>query len=126
MSEKVSRRGFFSQVALGAVAAGLVGAVGYEAHILLRRRSTDEMYGAYPDANLLSLPQVVNPAAEKPNVIVILCDDLGYADLGCYGSTAIKTPNIDALAKTGAKLAQFYVQPMCTPTRAARVCCAST
>ena len=57
--------------------------------------------------------------APKPNIIYIVADDLGWKDVGFNGCTDIKTPNIDALAAGGAKLTQFYVQPMCTPTRAA-------
>jgi arylsulfatase A-like enzyme len=56
--------------------------------------------------------------AEKPNILLILADDLGWKDVGFHGSD-IKTPHIDKLAETGVKLEQFYVQPMCTPTRAA-------
>lgn len=57
--------------------------------------------------------------AGKPNIIHIVADDLGWKDVGFNGCTDIKTPNIDALAAGGAKFTQFYVQPMCTPTRAA-------
>ncbi|MDE1570454.1 arylsulfatase B [Aquabacter sp. P-9] len=56
--------------------------------------------------------------APRPHIVYILADDLGFADVGFQGSD-IKTPNIDKLAATGAKLGQFYTQPMCTPTRAA-------
>jgi len=55
----------------------------------------------------------------KPNIVHIVADDLGWKDVGFNGCSDIKTPNIDALASGGAKLTQFYVQPMCTPTRAA-------
>jgi arylsulfatase A-like enzyme len=56
----------------------------------------------------------------KPNVIFILVDDMGYADLSSYGSKDIRTPNIDRLAKEGVKLTQAYSNgPVCTPTRAA-------
>lgn len=55
----------------------------------------------------------------KPNIIHIVADDLGWKDVGFNGCTDIKTPHLDALAAGGAKLTQFYVQPMCTPTRAA-------
>ena len=58
-------------------------------------------------------------AADKPNIIHIVADDLGWKDVGFNGATDIKTPNLDALAAGGAKFTQFYVQPMCTPTRAA-------
>ena len=57
-------------------------------------------------------------APRKPNVLFFAVDDL-RTDIGCFGNTEAKTPNIDALAKGGAKFTQFYVQPMCTPTRAA-------
>ncbi|MBI1370975.1 MAG: sulfatase-like hydrolase/transferase [Planctomycetes bacterium] len=56
--------------------------------------------------------------AARPNIVYIVADDLGWKDVGFNGCTDIKTPNIDKLAAGGAKLAQFYVQPMCTPTRA--------
>ena len=59
-------------------------------------------------------------AAEKqPNIVHIVADDLGWKDVGFNGCADIKTPNLDSLAADGAKLTQFYVQPMCTPTRAA-------
>lgn len=54
----------------------------------------------------------------KPNIVYIVADDLGFADVGFQGST-IATPALDALARTGAELTNFYVQSMCTPTRAA-------
>lgn len=54
---------------------------------------------------------------EKPNVIIILADDLGFSDLGCYGSE-IETPNLDALAAGGVKFSQFYNSARCCPTRA--------
>jgi arylsulfatase A-like enzyme len=56
--------------------------------------------------------------APKPNIVYILADDYGWADVGYHGGQ-IKTPNLDRLAGTGAKLEQFYVQSVCTPTRAA-------
>src|SRR5512147_934214 len=58
-------------------------------------------------------------AGKKPNIVHIVADDLGWKDVGFNGCTDIKTPNLDALAAGGAKFTQFYVQPMCTPTRAA-------
>ncbi|MEO1616528.1 MAG: sulfatase [Planctomycetota bacterium] len=57
---------------------------------------------------------------ERPNVIVIFADDQGYGDLGCFGSTKIKTPNIDRLAEEGRRFTNFMVaSPVCTPSRAA-------
>jgi arylsulfatase A-like enzyme len=56
----------------------------------------------------------------SPNVVFLLADDLGYSDLGCYGSTDIRTPHLDRLAREGARLTQFYANGcVCTPTRCA-------
>lgn len=55
---------------------------------------------------------------DKPNIVFILADDLGYADVGFNGCIDIKTPNLDKLAKAGVVLESFYVQPVCSPTRA--------
>ncbi|QDT36862.1 sulfatase-like hydrolase/transferase [Stratiformator vulcanicus] len=56
----------------------------------------------------------------KPNIIIILADDLGYADVGCYGSKRFKTPNIDALAADGIRFTDFHSNgAVCSPTRAA-------
>lgn len=57
-------------------------------------------------------------AAAKPNLVLILADDMGYSDLGCFGSE-IPTPNLDALAADGLRLTQFYNTARCSPTRAA-------
>lgn len=53
-----------------------------------------------------------------PNIVIVLVDDLGYADVGCYGSE-IETPNIDAMAERGVRYVNFHSTPMCSPTRAA-------
>ncbi len=57
--------------------------------------------------------------APKPNIVYFLADDLGHTDVGFTGSKDIRTPNIDKLAAEGAVLDSFYVQPVCSPTRAA-------
>jgi uncharacterized sulfatase len=54
----------------------------------------------------------------RPNIVLILADDLGWADLGCYGNTFNETPNIDRLAGQGMRFSQFYAGPVCSPTRA--------
>lgn len=69
---------------------------------------------------LLALPAISagDEPAHKPNVIYLLADDLGYDDVG-WRNPEIKTPHLDKLATGGAKLEQYYVQPVCSPTRAA-------
>src|SRR5205085_9833801 len=57
-------------------------------------------------------------AHARPNIVLILADDLGYSDLGCYGSE-IATPNLDRLARDGVRFTQFYNQARCCPSRAA-------
>ena len=56
--------------------------------------------------------------ADRPNVVFILADDLGYGDLGCYGATKVATPNIDALARDGRRFTDAYSpSSVCTPSR---------
>ena len=66
---------------------------------------------------LLAGPFLVS-AADRPNIIVIMSDDMGYSDLGCYGGTDARTPNLDALAQSGVRFTQFYNTARCCPTRA--------
>jgi arylsulfatase A-like enzyme len=73
------------------------------------------LVAAFCSSLLCALPTV---AAEKPNVMVIMADDLGYGDLSCNGATAIKTPNIDRLAAEGLRFTSGYCSAStCTPTR---------
>src|SRR5689334_17114845 len=59
-------------------------------------------------------------AADRPNVVFILADDLGWGDLGCYGHPQIKTPRLDRMAKEGTLFTQFYVNgSVCSPSRCA-------
>jgi uncharacterized sulfatase len=71
---------------------------------------------------LLSLPMLapaVIPADKKPNVVIILTDDMGYGDISCYNQKQVKTPNIDRLAAEGVRFTDFYVPtPYCAPSRA--------
>jgi arylsulfatase A-like enzyme len=69
-------------------------------------------------ALLLPGPLAAADTAARPNIVYFLADDLGYNDVGWHGKE-IRTPHLDRLAHAGARLEQFYVQPLCSPTRAA-------
>jgi arylsulfatase len=73
-------------------------------------------------ATIASGPAPAQQPAQKPNVVVILADNVGYGDLGPYGGGELRgapTPRIDGLAREGLRLTQFLVEPACTPSRAA-------
>jgi len=70
---------------------------------------------------LLSTTALCQPVAQSrraPNIVIILADDMGFSDIGCYGSE-IHTPNLDALAADGMRFTQFYNVGRCCPSRAA-------
>jgi len=90
--QELSRRGFLKTVGLGAAGVGLSGAVG-------------------------SAAAAVGATGRKPNVVLMMVDDMGFADLGCYGGE-INTPTIDRLAAGGMRFTQFYNTAKCSPTRA--------
>ena len=69
--------------------------------------------------NMTAVRDGAKGVAPRPNVILILTDDQGYGDLGAYGATDLRTPNIDRLAAEGIRFTDFYAQPICGPARAA-------
>ena len=90
---------------------------------LAQSRSSPSRWPWQPPALLFVRAQPGNslrPAARKPSIIFILADDLGYGDLGCYGQTKIKTPNLDKLAAEGMRFTSFYAgSTVCAPSRCA-------
>ena len=71
-------------------------------------------------ASLTNLVAQRAPAPRRPNIILIVSDDLGYGDLGCYGQTRIKTPNLDRMASEGIRFTDFYAgSTVCAPSRCA-------
>ena len=92
--QNCTRRGFLKKVGVGAAALATPGCA------TLYRQKT-RMRGM------------------RPNIVVLLCDDLGYGDLGCYGHPHIETPNLDRLAGEGLTLTDCYAAaPVCSPSRA--------
>ncbi len=85
----------------------------------MNRLVTRLFLGAMGSVLVLSMAQAVDGApASKPNILLILADDLGYADVGFNGGKTFATPNVDRLAATGINLTDFRACPMCSPTRA--------
>lgn len=84
-----------------------------------RRRFAWRLVGAGVLAAALCAATLSAQRSMPPNIIIILADDLGYGDLGSFGSPNIRTPRLDAMAAEGQKWTNFYVQPVCSPSRAA-------
>lgn len=86
-----------------------------------RERAAYEGFGGHVEREMSRSipwwPPRPHAPAGAPNIVVILADDLGYSDIGCYGSE-IPTPHIDALATRGVQFTNFHAQPSCSPTRA--------
>src|SRR3974377_355099 len=100
---RYTRRGFLK-------AAGLTAAAGGLCSLARGWRSTGQT-------------QKTGASAQKPNIIFILADDLGYGDLGCYGQKAIRTPNLDRMAAEGMLFTNHYAgSTVCAPSR----CCLMT
>ncbi|MDR1009826.1 MAG: arylsulfatase [Opitutaceae bacterium] len=88
---------------------------------MITQKMTQKMLAGLPFVMGVSAGCLVaqeSSQAPRPNIVVILADDLGYSDLGCFGGE-IATPNLDRLAQNGVALTQFYNQARCCPTRAA-------
>lgn len=90
--------------------------------IAIDRRSFVAL-GAGAAASIAAGPVLAKPAASRPpNIVFILADDLGYADVSCYGNTSLKTPAIDSLASDGVRLLNGYANsPVCSATRTALI-----
>ena len=84
------------------------------------RQNTSAIFWTWAAALATSLLCISNlTASDKPNFLVILCDDLGYGDLACYGHPTLRTPHLDKLANQGARLTDCYsTAPVCSPSRA--------
>jgi hypothetical protein len=123
--KRMKRRAFLSGMAVGAATAGVaatgVHVASNKAKALMTPKALPEGEAAQVALSFQdSRPATASkpkPKEGAPNIVVILLDDCGFADLGCYGSE-IKTPAIDTLAKTGLQYTNFRTCSMCSPTRA--------
>ncbi len=110
MEKKISRRSVLNSVLAGSaymmLGPAFFSGCGGDYDVSRRRKVLDAITKA-------------DSTADLPNIIIILTDDLGYGDLECYGSEAIKTPNINKMADEGMLMTQFYASaPVCSPSRA--------
>ena len=93
---------FFGVLWIGMLWIGMMGVGGFPASTMMARADQTQS----------------DAGGSRPNVVVFLCDDLGYGDLGCYGHPHIRTPNLDRLAAGGWRMTQFYsAAPVCSPSR---------
>ncbi|CAG7598807.1 Arylsulfatase [Paenibacillus solanacearum] len=111
MEKKISRRAFM--IGLGAL-GGTIAAASAGAWLL---GGSPKLPGESTASGELGGPAPSLPPKKKPNIVVILADDMGYSDIGCYGGMT-DTPNLDALAANGVRLTQFTNTARCSPSRA--------
>jgi arylsulfatase A-like enzyme len=83
----------------------------------MMKMKTRRLFTVTVPALIVSQISLYGQLAQKPNIILILADDLGYSDIGCYGSE-VKTPNIDRMAQNGIRMTQLYNSARCCPSRA--------
>lgn len=119
MSESLSRRDLLKKSVKIGAAVGGASLLGYGIYSFMKRDRIEDLYGAYPESASRYNLRIIDQNAPRPNIIFILCDDLGYGDIGCYGGKAIRTPNIDSLAATGTRFTSYHTcNAVCAPSRA--------
>ena len=85
---------------------------------IMKRQKSFSLTAFFAGCLTLLIASVLNADTHRPNIVIFLSDDMGWEQVGYNGGKEVPTPAIDSLARDGVKLTQFYVQPVCTPTRA--------
>ena len=119
---RLSRRDFFKMSAVTAASVAGAGLLACGSKVGDRLHSDGFDAGLYEGVKRIAPESVIRKlpgfTGRRPNIITILCDDLGWGDLGCYGNRAIRTPNVDGLARQGVRFTNFYSScSVCTPSR---------
>jgi len=113
-TDRMTRR---TMLKLGAAAAGST-ALAYAGLRALERTAGNAPTALAARPKALSMEKLKGFAGKRPNIVLILCDDMGQGDPGCYGNTVVRTPNIDRLAREGVRFTDFYASAsLCTPSR---------
>jgi len=108
MKARINRRQFIKAAGLGAAVLAISGS------LKAKGFGDGRAEQIHPQASLEAATLV---SSKKPNIILIMADDIGYECFGCYGSKSYKTPVLDELARTGMRFEHCYSQPLCTPSR---------
>jgi len=108
MRAKINRRQFIKAAGLGTTFLTMCGSLKAEGF------GDGRPERIHPQA---SLEAATLKSSRKPNIVLIMADDIGYECFGCYGSESYKTPVLDGLARTGMRFEHCYSQPLCTPSR---------
>ena len=119
---RITRRSFVKMSAVTAASVAGAGLMACGSKVGDRQHSDGFDAGLYSGGKRIAPEKVIGKlpgfAGRRPNIITILCDDLGWGDIGCYGSKSIRTPNIDGLARQGVRFTDFYSScSVCTPSR---------
>jgi len=116
MKERINRRQFIKAAGLGAAFLAMGGSLKAKGFGDGRAEQIHPKASAFPKGRLAAEAATL-PSLKKPNIVLIMADDMGYSDIGCYGGE-IRTPNLNGLGSRGLRFTQFYNTARCCPTRA--------
>jgi arylsulfatase len=109
----------YQRVKEGAATNPFIDPEGYRAYVALKEKAFRDTLAAQQAARAAKGAAAAAPAARRPNIVLVMPDDVGYGDFACNGNPIIRTPNVDAFARQSIRLTDFHVSPTCAPTRSA-------